>query len=306
MFAALGSQPAQQYRLREPNIRLDVNLVLVPVNVTDQRGATVTGLDRGQFQIFEDRIRQPIVSFSREDSPVSVGVVFDLSGSMKNKIDEARRASAALFRTANPGDEAFLIAFATRPETPTGFTSDTSRIQAGLGQARAHGSTALVDAVYLALNRMRKARNQRRALVVISDGMDNHSRYTKAELRSLALETDVQIYTVAIFEPARDLKPIQMDQERAGVALLEDLSRVTGGLHFALTGAADIPPVAARIGTALHNVYVIGYRPPGGIEGYRRIQVKATVKNLRLAARPGYYAASAGLPPPREERVLRP
>lgn len=306
MFAAICCQPSQLNRPRDANIRMDVNLILVPVSVTDQRGATVTGLDQNQFHIFENKIQQPIVSFTREDAPVSVGVIFDLSGSMKNKVAEARRSSAALFKKAGDGDEAFLITFSTRPESPTGFTPDLEMIQAGLGRGKAYGSTALVDAVYLGLNRMRKAHNGRRALVVISDGMDNHSRYTKPELMTLAREADVQIYSIALFDASGTRKPVELVQERNGVALLEDLSRATGGLHFHINGTSDIPQVAEKIGTALHNLYVIGYYPPGGAEGFRKIHVKATVPNVRLAARPGYYAATTSALPPRQERVMRP
>jgi Ca-activated chloride channel family protein len=306
LFAVIVAQPVQMNRpSRDANIRLDVNLVLVPVSVTDRRGATVTGLAKDQFRVFEDKVQQKIVSFAQEEAPVSVGVVFDLSGSMKNKIKEARNSSAALFKTATDGDEAFLITFSTHPESPTAFTSKFETIQDDLMQSKARGSTALVDAVYLALNRMRRAHNGRKALVVISDGMDNHSRYSKPELMSLAQESDVQIYTVGIFEPPRNAKPIEMDQERNGLVLLDDLSRATGGLHFRINGTSEIPRIAERIGMALHNLYLIGYYPPDSGERFRKIQVKATVPNVHLSARPGYYAAHSRSVP-RDARVLRP
>lgn len=295
-----GPNPA-----RKPDIRMDVDLVLVPVTVMDRSGASVTGLDREHFRIYEDKVQQPIVSFTREEAPVSVGVVFDLSGSMKDKIDEATAASRALFRKADDHDEAFLITFSGRPEVRTAFTSDFSAVQQAIAAAKAQGSTALVDAVYLALTRMRQARNAHKALVVISDGLDNHSRYSRGELRSLARESDVQIYTVGIFQPARNKKAIEMGPEREGLAVLEELSRDTGGLHFSITGTSEIPRVAERIGTALHNVYVIGYRPPAHREGYRRIQVKATPAHVRVHSRPGYYAAPSA-PAGRETRILRP
>jgi Ca-activated chloride channel family protein len=136
--------------------------------------------------------------------------------------------------------------------------------------------------------------------------MDNHSRYSKAEMMALALESDVQIYTVGIFNPPANAKAIQMDQERNGLALLDELSRATGGLHFRINGTTDIPAVADRIGDALHNLYVIGYYPPDNGERFRKIQVKATVPNVRLSARPGYYAARTELVPARDMRVLRP
>jgi Ca-activated chloride channel homolog len=301
-YTQFGSAPP-----RRPDIRMDVNLVLVPVTVTDRSGASVVGLASEHFRVFEDKVRQPIVSFAREETAASVGVVFDLSGSMKNKIHEARQASHALFRTAGDDDEAFLITFSTRPEVHSDFTTDLGSLETGIALAKAQGSTALVDAVYLGVHRMRHARNSRKALVVLSDGLDNHSRYTRPELMSLAMESDVQIYTVALFDPPRNAKAIEMSAERAGIALLEDLSRVTGGLHFAINGTSDIPRVANRIGDALRSLYVIGFRPAsGGPEGYRKIEVKATVPNVRLAARPGYYAAPSAATVPRERRVLRP
>jgi Ca-activated chloride channel family protein len=307
LLAALPG-PARQlaHSGRESNIRLDVNLVLVPVTVTDRRGASVMGLGKDQFRIFEDKIPQEIVSFAREEAPVSVGVIFDLSGSMKTKIDEARRSSVALFRTAAEGDEAFLVTFSNHPEMQTGFTGDFQAIQGDLMQSKVRGSTALVDAVYLGLNRMRRARNNRKALVIISDGMDNHSHYSKPEMMALAMESDVQIYTVGIFNPPPNAKAIQMGQERDGLALLEDLSRVTGGLHFGINGTSDIPAVADRIGDVLHTLYVIGYHPPDNGERFRKIRVKATVPNVRLAARPGYYAAHTEPLPARGAGIFRP
>jgi Ca-activated chloride channel homolog len=297
-----GSAP-----LRRPDIRMDVNLVLVPVTVTDRRGASVLGLASEHFRLFEDKVPQPIVSFAREETAASVGVVFDLSGSMKNKIREAKQASHALFRTAGDDDEAFLITFSSHPDVQTGFTTDLGALETGIALSKPEGSTALVDAVYLGIHRMRQARNSRKALVVISDGLDNHSRYTRPELMALAMESDVQIYTVALFDPPRNAKAIEMSAERAGIALLEELSRATGGLHFAITGTSDIPRVADRIGDALRSLYVIGYRPLSGRpEGYRKIEVKATVPNVRLSARPGYYAAPSASTVPRERRVLRP
>jgi Ca-activated chloride channel family protein len=292
--------------MRRADIRLDVNLVLVPVTVTDRNGASVLGLTSDQFRLFEEREPQKIVSFAREEAPVSVGVVFDLSGSMKNKLREAREASRALFRTASEDDEAFLITFSDRPEMTRAFTSDLTALQLGVVESRASGSTALVDAVYLGLHRMRRARNQRRAMVVISDGLDNHSRFNRAELMSAAVESDVQVYTVGVYDPPRHAKAIQLSAERSGLALLGDLSRATGGLHFAITGTSAIPRVSERIGEAMRSQYVIGFQPATGAEGYRRIQVKSTERNLRLFTRPGYYAAPSAATVPRGERVLRP
>ena len=165
-------------------MRVDVPVVLIPVTVTDPMNRLVTGLTKDDFRLFEDKERQKLRYFSSEDAPVSIGVVFDVSSSMKAKIDNAREAIMEFLRTANPQDEFFLISFSDRPQFPSGFTTDIRQIQGRLLYTVPEGETALLDAVYLALNQMRTAHHRKRAILVISDGGDNHSRYTEGEVRS--------------------------------------------------------------------------------------------------------------------------
>src|SRR6476659_7435280 len=166
-------------------LRVDVNLVLVPVTVTDRKGAVIKGLDQSRFQLFEEGVPQAIASFSTEDLPASIGLVLDVSGSMRHKLGTAQALVRALFAGADERDEAFLLTCADRPESQT----DIGRVQ----NARAGGWTALIDSVYQMVERMRPARHTRQALIIVSDGIDNQSRYSKNELISRAIESDAQI-----------------------------------------------------------------------------------------------------------------
>jgi Ca-activated chloride channel family protein len=221
-----------------------------------------------------------------------VGLIFDVSGSMRDKLPAAKEATHAFFKNANPNDEAFLVTVSTQPEVQTAFTEDAGAIESRVQMARASGRTAFVDSVYLALTRMREAHNGRKALVIISDGMDNHSRYSKRELMTLALEADVQIYTISVNDAPRYKKPIEMQEERRGLWLLDDLATKTGGLNFTIVDMEQAPKVAAKIGAALRNQYVLGYYPAenGPAGKWRKIQVKANVPGVHLYSRTGYYA----------------
>ena len=210
-------------------IRKDVDLVLVPVTITDPMNRLVTGLEKENFQLTDNGKPQEIRHFSSEDAPISLGVIFDISGSMSDKIDKSREAVVEFFRTANPQDEFFLITFSEKPEVLADFTSSVEDIQSKLVYAIPKGRTALLDAIYLGMNRMRKAHYERKALLIISDGGDNHSRYTEGEIKSMVREADVQIYGIGLFD--RDFKT---PEEREGPALLTDVTEVTGGRTFTI------------------------------------------------------------------------
>ena len=205
-------------------------MVLIPVTVTDPLNRFVTGLEQDSFKVFEDKVEQKMVSFGSEDAPLSIGIVFDTSGSMGPKLEKSRQAVTEFFKTANPEDEAFLVEFNDRPELVTPFTHNLEEIQNRLTFTQSKGRTALLDGIYLALHTMKKAHNPRKALVVISDGGDNSSRYTESEIKNLVKEADVQIYAIGIYEPwqSRGRTP----EELAGPGLLTDISEPTGGRHF--------------------------------------------------------------------------
>ncbi len=287
----LAIDPALKTHTR-PIVR-DVDLVLVPVTVTDPMNRLVTGLDKGNFEVFESSKQQEIRNFSNEDSPISLGVIFDMSGSMKDKIDKSREAVAEFFKTANPQDEFFVIGFNDKPELLADFTESTEDVQNKLIYAVAKGQTALLDAVYLGIHKMRQARHQRKALLIISDGGDNHSRYTEGEIKSLVKEADVQIFAIGIFAQSPPT-----EEERLGPSLLSEITEVTGGRTFTIDNPKELSDVATKIGIQLRNQYVLGYRPKNAAHDgkWRKIKVKLRppkgLPSLHVYAKTGYYAPS--------------
>jgi len=282
---------------RRADLRIDTTLVLVPVSVTiAATGKLLTGLEKENFELTEDKSSQEIITFGSEDVPLSVGVVFDTSGSMGAKLDRSRQAVAQFMRTANPEDEFFLVQFNDRPELSVPFTSHTEDVQSHLTWAQSRGRTALLDGVAMAMNEMKKAHNGRKAILIISDGGDNSSRFTESEVRNWVREADVQVYSIGIFEPvgSRGRTP----EEMSGPGLLSELAEQTGGRNFSVENLADLPDVAAKIGLELRNQYVLGYNPKNAAHDgkYRKVEVKLVkVKDLpplRARYRPGYVAPS--------------
>jgi Ca-activated chloride channel family protein len=258
----------------------------------DRAGGTVSGLGMSQFTILEDKKLQNIVSFGNDDAPCSLGVILDLSGSMSNKLRVASNALNTFLETANPEDEAFLLTVSTTPRSITEFTPDFGLLQSRLLTAETGGATALTDTIYLGLNRMNKGKYGHKALLVISDGMDNHSRYSQSELMHFAEETDVQVYTIAVQTWALTKKPIELSEERNGLAFLQTLAERTGGLNWTIRDFNDAPPVAARLSRAIREQYLIGYHPGGQEDSgrWRAIQVRVTVPQVRISSRNGYYS----------------
>jgi Ca-activated chloride channel homolog len=276
------------------NIRVDTTLVLIPVTVTDPLNRFVTGLEKENFRVFEDKSEQQVSQFSSEDAPLSVGVVFDCSGSMGAKLEKSRQAVAQFFKTANPEDEFFLVEFSDRAELAVKFTTNLEEIQNRLTFTQSKGKTALLDGVYLALHHMKKAKNPRMALLIISDGGDNNSRYTESEIKKLVQEADVQIYAIGIFEGASTRG--RTAEELGGPSLLNEIAEQTGGRHFPVENVNELPDIAAKIGIELRNQYIIGYSPKNRERNgkYRRVQVKLVqprgLPPLRAFWRMGYYA----------------
>jgi Ca-activated chloride channel family protein len=290
------TEPSRETGLtpRPTNIRVDSTLVLINVTVTTPLNQVVTGLEKEHFKLFEDKVEQQISEFSSEDAPLSVGLVFDISGSMGSKLQKSRQAAAQFFRTANPEDEFFLIQFSDRPELTVPFTSNTEEIQNRLAFSQSKGRTALLDAVYMAMSQMKKARNPRKAVLIISDGGDNSSRYTESEIKNLVREADVQVYAIGIFEPISGRG--RTAEELSGPSLLTELAEQTGGHHFPVENINDLPDIAAKIGIELRNQYVLGYSPSNTDKDgkYRRVKVELVqprgLPPLRANYRTGYYA----------------
>jgi Ca-activated chloride channel homolog len=272
-------------------IRTNVDLVLVPVTVTDTRNRIVVGLEPVNFQVYEGKQAQQIKHFSREDAPVSLGVILDVSGSMATKIERAREAVLKLLEASNPQDEFFLITFADTPQVVQDFTQTIADMQQQLLFARPMGSTALLDAIYLGLNQMKEAKYSRKALLLISDGGDNHSRYTEKEVKSRIKESDVLIYSVGVFD-----RHFATREELLGPGLLTEISEVTGAQCYTLDNLNDLPIITRHIGLELRNQYVLAYSPNNAkIDGkWRKIKVKLTLlpktlPQLHVHAKTGYY-----------------
>ena len=279
----------------EARFNADSSLVLIPATVTDSSNRFVLGLHKADFHLFEDKVEQPITHLSGEDAPLSVGVVFDISGSMGVKLRTSRQAGFRLLETLNPQDEAFLVEFGDKAKLTLGFTSNVQEIENKLTSLQPGGLTALLDGAELALREMKKARNPRKAIVIISDGGDNHSRYTARDIQSLVREADVQIYAMGVFEPSITM-PGLTQAEVSGPHLLAELAEQTGGRAFTVSDPADLPNVATRIGIELRNQYVLAYTPVNKNKDgkYRRVEVRVSepvgLPNLRVRWRLGYYA----------------
>ncbi len=279
---------------RPVDIRVDKTLVLINVTVTDPLNRFVTGLEKEHFRLYEEKVEQEITQFSSEDAPISIGLVFDTSGSMGAKLQKSRQAAAEFFKTANPADEFFLVQFNDRPELVVPFTTDTDKIQSALTFTQSKGRTALLDSVYLAMNEMKRAHNPRKALLIISDGGDNSSRYTETEIKNRVREADVQMFSIGIFESlgGRGRTP----EEAAGPGLLNELAEQTGGREYAIENIAELPDIAAKIGIELRNEYILGYTPKNRERDgkYRKVQVKLNqprgLPPLKAYFRLGYYA----------------
>ncbi len=297
-----GRAPAQdsppQKRDTPPAVRFgaDATLVLIPVTVTDAANRFVLGLQKQDFHVLEDGTDQTIAHFSGEDAPLSVGVVFDISGSMDHKLQLSRQAAAQFLKTMNPEDEAFLVAFGDHASLAAEFTHNADEIQNKLMSLQPGGLTALLDATEMALREMKKARNPRKAIVIISDGGDNNSHYSSTQIRSLVKEADVQVYAMGVFEPAIFIGMTK--EEVSGPRLLSEIAEQTGGGVLAASDPNDLPSVATRIGIELRNQYVLAYVPKNDSKDGQFRKVNVTVKEpaglsgLKLRWRLGYYAQS--------------
>jgi Ca-activated chloride channel family protein len=283
-------RPYRKPAVPQADIRVDSTLVLIPISVNDPKNRPVSGLEKQDFRLTDDGVTQNITTFAMDDAPVTVGLVFDTSGSMGQTLQRSRMAAAEFFKTANPDDEFFLVEFDNKPRLEVPLTHDTQKIDYQLLFSRSQGSTALLDAIYMALREMKYAHNQKKALLIISDGGDNHSRYTKAEVKDVVAESDVLIYAIGIFGRSNGLI-----EELTGPRLLSQITEQTGG-HLLSGNPHNLPEVALKISTELRNRYLLGYSPTNKERDGRYHRVKVTVvpprglPKLRAHWRLGYYA----------------
>ena len=293
--AANGGQRAAASEILSTDtvLRVRSDLVLIPVTVTDGHGKAVSGLAREQFTLFEDNAQQKITHFDAEDTPASIGIVFDVSGSMGLKMSKAREAVNALLRDVNPESEFFLIAFSTRAKVRVPLTQRPEEIRSSVDGLVADGSTALLDAVRLGMVEMQRARYERKTLIIISDGEDNSSHWTVNELKAAVRERDILIYAIGLTDPAG---PNPSYPQRMGEALLKDIARQTGGSLFSVRALQQLPEVAQQISGRLRHQYMLGYVPDrSAMDGtYRKVRLKIAkpkgYPSLHAVWRQGYYA----------------
>ena len=268
-------------------------MVLVNVTVTDLDDRPMMDLQKDNFRLFENNVEQEILDFSHEDAPISIGLIFDTSGSMADKIDKARQAALQILRAGNPDDEVFLVSFAGRAKLTSGFTSNIAELQNRMMSDKPKGATALLDAIHLGMKQMKNARYRRRALVVISDGGDNHSLHSESRIRKELKEADCQLYAIGIYD-RRDMKLTV--EEHNGPRLLFEMAEITGGRAFPVSSLDELPDVAARMSIEMRDQYVLGYKPGGTRRDgtWRSIKVKAlppaSQATLRVYARNGYHS----------------
>jgi Ca-activated chloride channel homolog len=266
---------------RESSIRLDVKMVMIPANVTDREDRPIMDLHRENFHLFEDAVEQKIESFSIDEAPVSLGIVFDASGSMRNKIDESFSAVEQFLKTSLPGDEYFLVQFSDVPKLRVPFTPDVNEITTSLSLVKPQGWTAMFDAIYVAVNQMRHAKNPRKALLILSDGGDNNSRYSGAEVINLLREADVRVYAIGLFDNAHYLKKASED---------------TGGAMVTVHNMNDLPDAIDKLSSQLRSQYLLGYYPVKAQNDGKFHKVKVLVSQaagslkLHTSWRHGYYA----------------
>jgi Ca-activated chloride channel homolog len=289
----IAAKPATE--LAPAHLRVDTSLVLVPVHVTNPLGFSVTDLNKSNFQLFEDNVEQTITHFAKDDAPLSIGLVFDASASMHNKLHKSSEAAAAFFKTANREDEFFLVEFNERPRLAIPFTFDSDQLYNHIVHTKTTGRTSLLDAIHMAILQMKKAANSRKAIVIVSDGGDNCSRFSVGQIRNALVESDVQVYAMGIFD-ILDSPKKRPKEEVNGPGLLSELAELSGGRHYPIDDLNDLPQISERIGLELRNQYVLGYSP-ANLERdgkYRKIQLMlappAGMPTLRTQYRRGYYA----------------
>ena len=261
-------------------IRSDVNRVFIPTTVTDSYGRPVQGLRKQDFKLWEDGVEQNLSEFFIEDGPISVGVILDISGSVKNKLGQAQRAVREFLHLSARGDEFFLVTFKDQPELVRGFTTHPEDIEADFAVAQPSGWTALYDAIVLGINHMKRASLNRRVLLVLSDGADNNSRYSESEIRSLVREANVRIFSISM---------------QSHTPMLDKLANESGGRVYQVHDLDNLADAAAALSAEAHAEYVLGFTPPLRERDGKYHSVKVEVAQyagehpLHVSWRRGYY-----------------
>jgi Ca-activated chloride channel family protein len=294
LYGKMATVTSAPDSLEGSRLKVNVDMILVNATVTDRHQGFVTNLGREDFRVFEDKVEQAICQFSDVDLPASIGLVLDISGSMTDKMTQAREALAAFLKTSNQLDDYFLLTFANRPVMETPFTSDIASIQNRLAFKGAGGATTLYDAIYLALERIKHGHNPKKAMLIITDGEDTASRYSMADIRHALRESDCQVFVIGILSPV-----LPEDNLSFSISdLLADITETTGGTAFFPSSADELTDICEKIATEIKSEYVLGYTPsnPTRDGRWRKINVRIHTPNeiraLSVHAKRGYYAPS--------------
>jgi Ca-activated chloride channel family protein len=277
---------------QDGKIILGRNLVSLTVSVTDAYGRFVTGLSKDHFEVFDEKVKQSIEFFSDADAPISVGIVYDVSGSMKERINRSVRALRRFIETSHDDDDFFLIGFNDRAKLVQDFTTSGDQLASHLMFVQPKGNTALYDAAYLAVEKVQQGRHTKRAILIISDGQDNSSRYTYKELRNRVKEAEVQIYAIGITDPYSD------SMAGFGRSVLEEITRMTGGRAFfpSAFNEPELVEICTRIALELRHQYSMGFYPNSPVDEarWRKVQVKVNppkgLGRLSLTYKDGYQS----------------
>jgi Ca-activated chloride channel family protein len=287
-----SERPLALYAPTKP-FRVNVDIVLVPVTVTDAMERPVMSLTKQDFALYENDKLQEIRYFAEEAAPVSIALLVDVSKSMTDKIDTERAAIVEFFKNADPQDEYFAITFSDRPRLVASSTQSVDELETKLIAAEPGGPTAMLDAVYMAQAELRSARYKRKAILIISDGGDNASRYTLREIKNLARESDVQIYAIGLFETFF----FNTLEERLGKKWLREITDATGGRTLTVDNREKLPEAAAELSREIRYEYMLGYRPASPVPNrWRKIKVRVTSSfgehPLRAYYKQGYFTGA--------------
>jgi Ca-activated chloride channel homolog len=285
------AEPGGHLYAQSRPLRVNVDLVLVPVTVTDAKQQPITTLGQNDFTLYEDGKPRPIRYFSLEAEPISIAVLFDVSRSMTNKVDVERAALVEFFRNADPRDEYFAIAFSNRPKLLAASTESIDDLQDKLTTIVPGGPTAMLDAIYMAQAQLRTAKYKRRAILIITDGGDNASRYSMREIKRLAQESDVEIYAIGLFETFF----FNTFEEYMGKKWLRGITDRTGGRTVTVESREKLPALAAQVSREMRSRYILGYTPTAEpLHRWKnlRVEVKSPApgRPFRAHFKNGYYA----------------
>lgn len=278
---------------QQDTVIVNTDLVTLTVTVQDQAGRFVSGLPRAAFEVTDNSEKQEIAFFSDDDAPVSVGVVFDVSGSMSgDKIKRAREALRKFVQTSHKDDQYFLIGFNSRAQLLVDNTRDGDEVVNKLTFVDPKSNTALYDATYLGVQKVTRGAHKKKAILLISDGQDNQSRYSFSEVRRLLKESDVVVYSIGILDGTDAGSSLGM----GGQAYLDELSNISGGKAFFPSSGLEMDEIFERIALELRHQYSVGYRPTNFVNNgkWRKLKVKVTpprgMPRLFVRTREGYYA----------------